>query len=134
MTFLVCQGKNSKKRISTEISVADSELSSNGKKIKNVEKAMLVERMRRKLEDRLAALSLDLAGRKADASYIVERITVAYDEVEFFAFSDEWLEHTDIKGKKNYVTMLNTLEGTLDNASFHSHLLLTAHLRGSKNT
>lgn len=110
VTFLVCHGKNSKKRISTEISVADSELSSNGKKIKNVEKAMIVERMRRQLEDRLAALSLDLAGRKADASYIVERITVAYDEVEFFAFADEWLKHTDINGKKNYVTMLNTLE------------------------
>lgn len=110
VTFLVCQGKNSKKRISTEISVADSELSSNGKRIKNVEKAMLVEQMRRKLEDRLAALSLDLAGRNADASYIVERITAAYDDVEFFAFADEWLKHTDIKGKKNYETMLNTLE------------------------
>ena len=113
VTFLVCQGKNSKKRISTEISVSDSELSSNGKKIKNVEKARVIEQMRRRLEDRLAALSLDLAGRKADASYIVERITAAYDEVEFFAFADDWLKHTDIKGKKNYVTMLNTLENHL---------------------
>jgi integrase len=113
VTFLVCQGKNSKKRISTEISVADSELSSNGKKIKNVEKAMIVERMRRQLEDRLAALSLDLAGRNADASYIVERITATHEDIDFFTFTDEWLKHSTIKGAKNYATMLNSLEAYL---------------------
>lgn len=49
--FLVCHGK-SKKGLPTGISVTDSELSSNGKIIKNVSKAHLIEKARRELQDK----------------------------------------------------------------------------------
>lgn len=109
VNFLVCHGK-SKKRIPTELYVLDSDLSKSGKVI-NTTKARLIEEMRRKLEDRLFALAVDLMGRTdIDAAYIAERLLVRPDELEFFKFADEWLERSNIKGKKNYTSMLSSLE------------------------
>ncbi|MBR1526850.1 MAG: site-specific integrase [Prevotella sp.] len=107
--FLVCHGKT-KKRIPTEIFVTDSELTSNGKKVKEPTKAQLIEQMRRKLQDKLFALSLDLAGQDVDAAYIAERLTVHHGGIDFFKFTEEWLKHSSIKSKKNYYCMLNVLE------------------------
>ena len=89
VSFLVCHGKT-KKRIPTEIFVTDSEISSNGKKIKEPNKAKLIEQFRRKLEDRLFSLSLELVGQNVDAAYIVERLTSQpVGNIEFFAFAEE---------------------------------------------
>lgn len=110
VSFLVCHGKT-KKRIPTEIFVTDSDVSTNGKKIKNLSKAKLIEEMRRKLEDRLFSLSLELVGQDVDAAFIVERLTSQRDnDIEFFAFAEDWIGKSSIKGIKNYSTMLNSLE------------------------
>ena len=110
VSFLVCQGK-SKKRISTGIKVTSSELSANGKRIKDANKARLIEKMRRDLQDRLDALSLELTGCDMDASEIVRRITLSREGevLDFFAFAEKWLSETTIKGKANYRCMLNSL-------------------------
>lgn len=112
ISFLVCQG-TSKKRIPTDITATDSELTTNQKKLKEPTKAKIIEAKRRALQDKLDALSLDLIGQEVDASFIVERITATQGEIDFFTFTDEWLEHASIKGAKNYATMLNTLEAYL---------------------
>lgn len=112
VSFLVCQ-RTSKKRIPTNITVTDSELTTSQKKIKNPEKAKIIEEMRRELQGKLDILSLELIGRRVDAAYIVERITASHGDVDFFTFADEWLKHSTIKGAKNYKTMLNTLEAYL---------------------
>lgn len=110
VSFLVCHNKT-KKRIPTEIFVTDSEVSANGKKIKNINKATLIEQFRRKLEDRLFSLSLELAGQDVDAAFIVERlISQRGKDVEFFTFAEDWIKHSQIRGIKNYSTMLNSLE------------------------
>ncbi len=109
VTFLICQGKT-KKRIPTEIFVGDSELTSNGKKIKNPNKAQIVEKMRRKLQDRLFDISIDLMGQDVDAAYIAERLTARRGDIDFFRFADEWMGRSDIRGRKNYVCGLNALE------------------------
>ena len=116
ISFLVCQGKT-KKRIPTEIFVTDSEITSNGKRVKEPTKAKLIEQMRRNLQDRLFALSIELAGQDVDASYIVERLTLHRGNIDFFVFADEWLKRSEIKGKKNYYCMLNALEGYLKKRS-----------------
>ena len=110
VSFLVCQGK-SKKRISTGIKVTSSDLSANGKRIKDVNKARLIEKMRRDLQDRLDGLSLELTGCDMDASEIVRRITLSREGevLDFFAFAEKWLSETTIKGKANYRCMLNSL-------------------------
>lgn len=110
VSFLVCQGK-SKKRIPTGIKVTSSDLSANGKRIKDVNKARLIEKMRRDLQDRLDGLSLELTGCDMDASEIVRRITLSREGevLDFFAFAEKWLSETSIKGKANYGCMLNSL-------------------------
>lgn len=110
VSFLICQGKT-KKRISTGITVADSELSTNLKKIKEPHKAKLIETKRRELQDKLDALTLEHLGQELDVTYIYERLTAApVTSLDFFTFADEWLEHSTIKGKKNYVCLLKSLE------------------------
>lgn len=109
VSFLVRSGET-RKRIPTGITVTDSELSSNGKRIRNITKARLIETKRRELQDRLDAVMLDAIGQKVDAEYIVERLLSSNSNLDFFTFADDWLRHSTIKGKKNYATMLNSLE------------------------
>jgi integrase len=111
VSFLLCQGLH-KKRIPTGVSVSDSELTTNGKRIREPEKAKMIDNKRRELQERLDALQLDYLGRATmDAGEIVSRIVAKKDELDFFAFADEWIDKTSIKGVKNYKTMLNSLEG-----------------------
>ena len=113
VSFLICEGRT-KKRIPTGITVSDTELTTNGKRIKEQEKARLIEKKRRELQERLDALQIDIMGASGlDAGEIAERITAKKDKLDFFVFADDWLAKTDIKGKKNYVSMLNSLEGYL---------------------
>lgn len=98
------------KRIPTQVLVGDDDLTRNKKGIRNPKKAQVVERMRRTLQDRLFDLSLDLVGREVDAAYIVERLTAHPETLDFFKFADEWVAEAEIKGVKNYKTMLNALE------------------------
>ena len=115
VSFLVCEGRT-KKRIPTGITATDSELTTNGKRVREPEKAKLIEKKRRELQERLDALQLDALGMATmDATEIAERIVQTKQELDFFAFADDWISKTDIKGKKNYVTMLNSLEGYLGN-------------------
>ena len=65
-----------KKRIPTGISVTNSELTSNGKKIKEPIKARVIEVKRRELQDKLDALSVELIGQDVDAAYICSRLTI----------------------------------------------------------
>lgn len=117
VSFLVCEGKT-KKRIPTGMAVTDSELTTNGKRVKEPEKVKLIEEKRRELQKRLDALQLDtIGGATMDAAEIAERLTAQPKALEFFAFADEWLSTSAIKGKKNYVSMLNALEGFLGKRS-----------------
>lgn len=97
-------------RIPTGITVTDSDLSSNGKRIRNITKAQFIETKRRVLQDSLDAVMLDTLGLKVDAEYIVEHLLSINSNLDFFTFVDDWLEHATIKGEKNYVCMLNSLE------------------------
>ena len=112
ISFLVCQGK-SKKRIPTGISATDSELTTNKKKVKELTQARLIETKRRELQDRLDALAIDVIGQEVDAAFICERITATQDDLDMFTFAEDWLRHSNIKGKSNYASMLNTLEKCL---------------------
>lgn len=108
VSFLVCSAKT-KKRISSGISVTEAELTK-GNKIKNVTKARMIEEKRMELQSRLDALQLDLLGQQVDAGFIVQHLAKPKDSLEFFAFAEDWTSTSDVKGAKNYRTMLNTLE------------------------
>lgn len=113
VSFLVCQAKT-KKRIPTEIYLSETDLSRNGKKIKNFEKAKLLEDMRRKLEDRLFGLSLEIAAGGLDAEAIAKMLVLRDDtELDFFVFADKWIGKAKIKGVQNYCSMLHSVEAYL---------------------
>ena len=58
VSFLVCEGRT-KKRIPTGVTATDSELTTNGKRIREPEKAKMIEQKRRELQERLDALQLE---------------------------------------------------------------------------
>ena len=113
VSFLICEGRT-KKRIPTGITATDSELTTNGKRIREPEKAKMIEQKRRKLQERLDALQLESLGTATmDAQVIVTQLTQDRQVLDFFTFADDWLSKSNIKGAKNYRTMLNSLEGYL---------------------
>lgn len=111
VSFLICSGKT-KKRLGTGIYLSDSEVSPNFKKIKNLAKARMIEVKRLELQDRLDQLLLATLGKHHEmtAAEIAERISTNVDDLDFFEFADDWLKHCNLKGKKNYETMLKSLE------------------------
>ncbi len=90
--------------------MAESEISPRTKKIKCFEKARAIETLKLELEGKLNQLGLDiLLCNDFDANHIVSKITKKPEEIDFFVFAKKWLEHSKIKGKKNYQSMLNAL-------------------------
>ena len=110
--LLVRQGF-SRRRVKTGVTLAESEYSAKTGRIKSVEKARIVEKLKNELEDNLETLEqTSLAPRSNDADTIVGTLTKKHEtrELEFFSFTEDWLKRTTIKGTKNYKCMLNTLE------------------------
>ena len=132
VSFLICQGKT-KKRIPTEVTVTDADLTSNQKKIKNIEKARIIEELRRTYQDRLYALSLEIACSNMDATAIASRLTTKREDLDFFVFADEWMTHTSTKSLINYRTMLNSLAGYIGRRSLPFSFINYSLLEGFRN-
>lgn len=108
---------NTKKRIPTGITLDESQVTAGGK-IRECRIKTLLERKRLELQERLDELSLELLGRTdIDAAYLADRLLANPGGLDFFAFADEWLENTTIKGTKNYKAMLASLEKFLGRRS-----------------
>lgn len=129
VSYLVTHNRR-KKRISTSVYLSPTEVSSNGKKIKDVQKARMVQEMLRKLEDALAEMSLDLCGDEVTVEHVAERLTQRTADVEFFSFCADWLHTTAIKGKKNYETMLNSLASYVGKRHLPFHAITYQLLHG----
>lgn len=129
VSFLICQGKT-KKRIPTDITLTDSELSSNGKKVRDVEKARMIKEKLNALQSRLDALSLQVIGQDVDAAFIAERLTATTEELDFFTFAEDWIRHAPNKSLKNYNTMLNVLEKHLKKRSLPFSSITFPMLKG----
>lgn len=111
VSFLVRSGET-RMRIPTGITVTDSDLSSNGKRIRNITKAQFIETKRRVLQDSLDAVMLDTLGLKVDAEYIVEHLLSINSNLDFFTFVDDWLEHATIKGERTMSACWTPLKST----------------------
>ena len=81
-------------------------------KIKSDVKRYEVEHELQVYNDRLFKMKKATAGLELTVDEVYQYITAIDkpEEIEFFSFADKWLEKADIKGKKNYITMLNSLE------------------------
>lgn len=110
VSILVCSA-HSKKRIPTGISLEESELTASGK-IKNKDKLALIEKQRRKYQDRLYLISDEFANQDVDATTIADMLTSvkSKSQIDFFEFAEEWIKTSGVKGIKNYSTMMNTMK------------------------
>lgn len=109
--FLVCQG-NVKKRIPTPLVVKNSDLTDKGK-ISPRKTPKLYQSVTSKLselEERLIDVEMENLGKVYDVETLTRMILARNSSLDFFAFADEWLKQSDMKGKKNYATFLNSLE------------------------
>lgn len=106
VTFVVYSG-GVRKRIPTSLEVEEKDLSRDGKRVKNVQKAMLIEKMRRTLQDKMDAILADRVGTVMTADELVRLMTLPTEGPEFFGWAEDWLGRAKIKGKENYKTLLN---------------------------
>ena len=111
--LLVRQG-DSRRRIKTGVKLLETEYITNkGKiRIRSLLKARAVEKLKNDLENSLEVINQVSLGESEDAEHIALRLIKKQESkaLDFFVFSEDWIERTNIKGAKNYKCMLNTLE------------------------
>lgn len=112
VTFVVYSG-GVRKRIPTSLEVTERDMSRDGKRVVNVQKATLIEKMRRTLQDRMDAILADHVGVVMTADELVRLMTIPTDGPEFFGWAEDWLSRAKIKGKDNYKTLLNKFSAYL---------------------
>lgn len=101
--------KGKRKRIPTSIIVDNKDISRSGN-ISSRRIQKVIDDKINELKDRLYDLEIDLIDKNIDVEWIYERLIRKTESVDFFSFANSWIQRTNIKGKKNYVTMLNSLE------------------------
>lgn len=107
--------RGGRKRIPVDIELQPNELTKdrNGNlKVKSDEKAYEIEREMQKYTEKLHQLRKETAGVEVTVERVYDYLMAKdkAEDIEFFTFADSWLNRSDIKGKKNYITTLNSLE------------------------
>lgn len=107
--------RGGRKRIPSDIDLSPKDVTKdrNGNlKVKSEAKRFEIDEMLHSFNERLHELNKESLGVELTVdevySYIIKEKKP--DEVDFFGFAESWLASEDIKSKKNYVTMLNSLE------------------------
>ena len=89
-------------------------LTKDGKiKVKSKKKSMMIEERIHQLDMKAYEWVRRNQGKDITAQDVADHLQGKMDEegdIDFFAFADEYLAKSSIKGKKNYYTMLNSLE------------------------
>ena len=107
---------NTEKRLNIGVMLDKGELKTypdGRKKITNDEKYFLVQDLLADYTRKFNAFVRQMAGYNITAEDIYIHLTTKSEDdvrsMNFFNYADKWLANTDIKGKKNYVCMLNDL-------------------------
>ena len=110
--YLLVRRGESRSRVKSGVTLAETEYSEKTGRIKSVAKARLVEQLKNELEDNLEALEQgSKISNTDDANDIAERLVQKREikGVDFFSFTEDWLARAHSKSEKNYKCMLNTL-------------------------
>lgn len=108
---IILSHKGQRKRISTNIVVSDADVSRGGK-ITSRKIQKTIDDKINILKDGLYDLEIDLMDKDVSVDWIYDRLTKKKDSgaLDFFEYTEEWVEKSTNKGKKNYLIMLNSLE------------------------
>ena len=108
--YLLVRDKKTVKRIITGVKVDESEISPKTKKIRNFEKAQIVEKLKMELAAKMSTLAPEINYcDNMDATKIASKIVKQKnaETVDFFSFAEIWMSRRESKSMKNYVCMLN---------------------------
>lgn len=107
---IILSHKGQRKRIPTNIVVSESDLSRSGK-VSSRKIVKAIDDKMKLLKDKLYDLEIDLMDKDISVDWIYDHITKKdTSTLDFFAYTEEWVEKSSNKGKKNYLIMLNSLE------------------------
>lgn len=103
---IILSYKGKRKRIPINLTVEKKDFSKNGKVLSN--------KMQRIIDVKIGELkskiyNLELENTAGDVEWLYNKIVKKNDNADFFAFAEQWLQKSTIKGKKNYRSMLNAL-------------------------
>ena len=108
--YLLVRDKKTVKRIATGVKVDENEISPKTKKIKNFEKAQIVEKLKMELVAKMTSLGPEYHyNDSVDASKIASKIVSKQQAhtIDFFSFAELWISRRESKSMRNYVCMLN---------------------------
>ncbi len=106
---IILSHNGKRKRIPTNIAADKSSISKTGKITSSIIQKAIDSKMT-ELKNRLYGLEIELMDNEVDVEWVYNSILKKKKSIDFFTFAKEWLQQSDIKGKKNYVTMLNSLK------------------------
>lgn len=107
---IVLSHRGQRKRIPTNVVVSESDLSRSGK-ISSRKIIKIIDDKINMLKDKLYDLELDLMDKNVSVDWIYDHITKKdTNTLDFFSYTEEWVQKSSNKGKKNYLIMLNSLE------------------------
>lgn len=104
-----------RKRIPTSIEVAPSEITKTriGEiKIKSPKKQLILDGLTKELKEKIYELEEKMVGEYITVEIMHDYLTGKghAGEPDFFQFSEDWIARSQVKDKKTYSTILNTLE------------------------
>ena len=110
-TYILIGACKDKQRIPTNIFLGKGEYrkTKNGLKILNFQKEFAINKILLELQtDMMNNTALALAGKEIKASQVKSALMDKMISSDFFIFCDDWLSTCTLKGKKNYVTAVNS--------------------------
>lgn len=107
--YIILSHKGRRKRIPTSLCVDKKDMTKSGK-VASAKIRRAIEAQINGIRQRLYEIEIEDAGKDTDVEDLYGRLTGSSEHVDFFAFAESWLCRTSIKGKKNYMTMLNSLK------------------------
>lgn len=106
---IVISHKGQRKRIPTNISLSDDDITRSGKIVSRKIQKVIDDKINL-IKDKLYDLEVDLMGGSVDIDWIMAHLSKDDETIDFFVYAERWIEKSTNKGKKNYSIMLNSLE------------------------
>lgn len=104
---IIISHKGQRKRISTNIIISEKSISRNGKLPNQVQKT--IDNKINILRNRLYTLEEESLDKEVTIDWIYSHITKEDRVIDFFEYTEQWIERSKNKGKRNYRCMLNSL-------------------------
>lgn len=104
---IILSHKGQRKRIPTNIIIPIKSISRSGRMPSQIQKA--IDNKINTLRDKLYTLEEDTLGKEVTVDWLYSHIVNEHKVTDFFAYTEQWIEKSTNKGKRNYRCMLNSI-------------------------